>query len=77
LVIDPVLKFSTFSGSSGMTYGSSATYDSKGNLFAGALIFDTGWPYTLGAYDVSFAGGIDMAIVKYDSTGANQIHSRT
>ena len=75
LIIDPVLLISTYSGSSGTTYGSSATYDTQGNLFIGALLFDTGWPYTLGAYDVSFAGGIDMGITKFDVTGSNQIWS--
>ncbi len=75
LIIDPVLLLSTYSGSSGTTYGSSATYDAQGNLFIGALLFDTGWPYTLGAYDITYGGGIDMGITKFDQTGSNQLWS--
>jgi hypothetical protein len=75
ITIDPVLLISTYSGSSATTYGSSAAYDSKGNLFIGAMLFDTGWPYTLGAYDVNFADGIDVGITKFDTTGSNQIWS--
>ncbi|MBK7965122.1 MAG: gliding motility-associated C-terminal domain-containing protein [Bacteroidetes bacterium] len=75
LIIDPLLQASTYSGSSGTTYGSSATYDHQGNLIIGAMLFDTGWPYTLGAYDLTYGGAIDMGITKFDSTASNQLWS--
>jgi gliding motility-associated-like protein len=75
LIIDPLLQASTYSGSSGTTYGSSATYDHQGNLIIGAMLFDTGWPYTLGAYDLTYGGAIDMGITKFDSTATNQLWS--
>lgn len=75
LIIDPLLQASTYSGSSGTTYGSSATYDHQGNLIIGAMLFDTGWPYTLGAYDLTYGGAIDMGITKFDSIASNQLWS--
>ncbi|GAA4351382.1 hypothetical protein GCM10023185_09990 [Hymenobacter saemangeumensis] len=66
LVIDPVLVYSTYSGSTAGNYGYTATYDSLGNLYAGGVVFSTGFPVTMGAYDVSYAGSQDMGIIKFN-----------
>jgi gliding motility-associated-like protein len=65
LVIDPVLVYSTYTGSSN-NYGYTATYDSVGNLYAGGTVFSTGYPTTMGAFQMNHNEGTDMGIIKYD-----------
>ncbi|QDA60624.1 DUF7948 domain-containing protein [Hymenobacter jejuensis] len=66
LVIDPTIVFSSFTGSTADNWGFTATYDAQGNLYSGGIVFGIGYPATTGAYDVSFNGIIDMAIIKYN-----------
>lgn len=80
LVIDPVLVFASYTGSTADNFGLTATYDSLGNLYAGGLIYDVGYPTTLGAFDNSYNGvaqygRTDIAITKFDSTGATLLYS--
>lgn len=75
LVIDPILIFSTFSGSTAMTYGFSATYDLAGNLYAGGECFGTGWPVSLGAFQGLFSNSVDDGINKYSTNGTSRIYS--
>ncbi len=82
LIIDPKLIFSTYSGSVGDNFGFTATYDSRGNLYAGGIVNGQGpYPVTSGAYDQTWNGGVgrspanlscDISISKYDSSG-NQL----
>jgi gliding motility-associated-like protein len=74
LVIDPVLVFATSSGSLADNFGFAGTYDSQGNLYSGSIAFDNGYP-VVNAYDGSFNGFltqglVDVAITKYDASGA-------
>lgn len=80
LIIDPVLIFASYSGSTADNFGMTATYGYDGSLFAGGTAFNIGYPTTLGAFDSSFNGtpapGItDVVITRYDSTGSNLIYS--
>jgi len=78
LIIDPVLEFSTYSGSTADNFGYTATYDNFGFLYAGSTCFGAGYPTTLGAYQINYAnslGGTDIAITKYDTTGTFRIYS--
>ena len=76
LIIDPTLKFSTYSGSFSDNFGYSATFDSKGFLYSASSAFGNAYPTTLGAYNTSFSGGIvDIAISKFDTTGTFLIYS--
>ncbi len=76
LVIDPVLKFSTYSGSFANNFGYTATYDRLGFLYSGSSVFGNGYPTTTGAYDISFnTGNVDIAISKYDTTGTFMVYS--
>ncbi|MGE0561682.1 MAG: PKD domain-containing protein [Flavobacteriales bacterium] len=80
LIIDPILIFASYSGSTADNFGMTATYGYDGSLFAGGTAFNVGYPTTLGAYDPSFngvpGGGItDVVITRYDSTGTNLIYS--
>jgi len=78
LVIDPVLEFSTYSGSTTDNFGYTATYDDFGFLYSGSTSFGVGYPTTLGAYQINYAnaaGGTDVAITKYDTSGTIRIYS--
>jgi gliding motility-associated-like protein len=75
LVIDPTLIFATHSGSTGMTFGFSATYDALGSLYSGGECFNVGWPSTVGAFQLTFGGGVDCGINKYTPTGTGLIYS--
>ncbi|WP_062542903.1 DUF7948 domain-containing protein [Rufibacter tibetensis] len=67
LVIDPVVEFSTFSGSIADNWGYTATYDSQGNMYSGGIASGVGYPTTMGAFDTNFNGYWDMAIIKYNT----------
>jgi gliding motility-associated-like protein len=75
LIIDPVLVFATYSGSTGVTYGWSATGDSAGNMYVAGECFSTGWPVSLGAFQTTFGGVVDASINKYSSNGSTLIYS--
>jgi len=89
LVIDPILIFSTYSGSTADNFGYSATYDSHGNAYVAGTVFQVGqFPITLGAFQTSWAGGVgygipggydltgtDIGITKYDSAGHTRLYS--
>ncbi len=85
LVIDPSLVFSTFTGSTADNWGYTATYDGKGNFYAGGIVFGNGgkFPVSNGAFQQTFQGGnnntgegpYDIAIIKYDPTGANRVYA--
>lgn len=90
LIIDPILVFSTYSGSEGDNFGFTSTYDSRSHLYAGGIV-DGGtgtnggpFPVTPGAFQVTYAGGIgqspanlpcDIGINKYDSAGTTLLYS--
>ena len=75
LIIDPQIIFSTYSGSTGDNWGTTATYDTLGNGFAGGINFETGYPTTIGAYQTVFGGNSDVSITKYNTTGSTRIYS--
>ena len=79
-ILDPVLVFSSYSGSSADNFGYTATFDALGNGYSGGTVFDFGFPTTLGAFQMSFAGGAvesssigytdrDCGILKYSKDG--------
>lgn len=74
LVIDPMLKFATYTGSTGQLWGYCATYDGQGNLYSGSEAFSTGFPVSTGAYQTLYKGN-DIAINKYNATGDTLIYS--
>ncbi|MCK9480733.1 MAG: gliding motility-associated C-terminal domain-containing protein [Bacteroidia bacterium] len=65
LIIDPILVFSTYSGSDADNFGFTATYDLSGNGYAGGTVYnfnfnDTqGFPVSAGAYQLTFNGGVN------------------
>ncbi len=83
LVIDPTIIFSSFTGSSSDNWGFSATPGPDGSFFAGGISFGTGYPVSIGAYDVTFNGGLatsglagyDIAIFKFNANGSNRVYA--
>lgn len=75
LVIDPVVVFATFTGSTADNWGFTATYDQAGNFYGGGTVAATGYPVSTGAFQTTYAGGTsagvpgDIGIVKYNPTG--------
>ncbi len=80
LVIDPVLIFSSYTGSPTDNWGYTATYDDLGNLYAGGASFGINYPTTLGAFQSAWGGGsgtlqTDIAITVFNNTGTGLIYS--
>lgn len=76
LVIDPVLIFSTYTGSTDDNWGHTATYDAEGNLYSGGSNLGTsGFPTTTGAFQVRGGGSWDVAILKFNSDGTRLLYA--
>lgn len=86
IIIDPILIFSTYSGSRGDNFGYTATFDVKGNLYAGGITDNTHgeYPVTPGAFQTICKKGMgrepvnlpcDITISKYDSSGKNLLYA--
>ena len=78
LVIDPLLIFSTYSGSTADNWGSTATPGEKGNLYsAGVTNQNAGgkYPTTPGVFQINYGGEYDIGILKYDSSGTQLLYS--
>jgi len=75
LVIDPIIIASTYSGSSMTAWGSCSSYDTQGNIYTGGVSWGPGYPVTVGAYNTSFSGNVDIAITKLNSNGSARIYS--
>jgi hypothetical protein len=83
LVIDPLLIFSTYSGSTADNWGSTATPGERGTLYSAGVTWTSPFspypagrfPATSGAFQTSLAGAFDIAILKYDSTGSKLLYA--
>ncbi|MDH5474302.1 MAG: PKD domain-containing protein [Cyclobacteriaceae bacterium] len=77
LIIDPLLIFSTYSGSTADNWGNSATPGENGTLFSAGVtnLGNTGgtFPATGGAYQTVWGGEYDATIIKFDSTGSQML----
>jgi hypothetical protein len=82
LIIDPLLIFSTYSGATADNWGSSATPGERGTLYSTGVVRDfyqsqNGQNITgqlsrvTGSFQSTNAGGYDIALFKYDSTGGS------
>ncbi|WP_207495651.1 PKD domain-containing protein [Aridibaculum aurantiacum] len=82
LIIDPVLIFSTFSGSTADNWGYTATYGNDGTFYAGGIVFGSGFPTSPGAYQVNYGGGttsnslagFDIGIMKFSANGTQRLY---
>lgn len=87
LIIDPVLIFATFTGSTSDNWGYTATYDDDENTYIGGIVFGSGYPVTPGAFEINFSGGTgvptsngiypgeDIAISKFSPGGGALLYS--
>ncbi len=87
LIIDPVLVFSTYSGSQADNFGFTATYDTAGNLFAGGIADANirNYPVTTGSFQTIYGGSnngadpvnlpCDISISKYSSDGRKLLYA--
>lgn len=76
LVIDPVLTFASYSGSTADNFGFTATYDAEGDLYGGGIVFGIGYPSTLGVLAPDFNGGIiDIGLTKFSADGSTLLWS--
>lgn len=79
LVIDPLLIFSTFSGSTADNWGSTATPGEGGTLYSAGVTNHAGtlgtFPATPGAFQTAYGGGYDIGILKYDSLGQQLLYA--
>ncbi|MCS6974217.1 MAG: gliding motility-associated C-terminal domain-containing protein [Cyclobacteriaceae bacterium] len=78
LIIDPLLIFSTFSGSTADNWGSTATPGERGTLYSSGIVrYALGgeFPATAGAFQTTYGGGYDVALLKYDSTGTQLLYA--
>jgi len=78
LVIDPLLIFSTYSGSTADNWGSTATPGEHGTLYSAGVTHQNAggfFPATTGAFQVNNHGSFDMAVIKYDSAGTKFLYA--
>lgn len=78
LVIDPLLIFSTYSGSTADNWGSTATPGEHGTLYSSGVAnhhLGGTFPATTGAFQINYGGAYDVAILKYDSTGQKLVYA--
>ncbi|MDR3714961.1 MAG: PKD domain-containing protein [Puia sp.] len=76
LVIDPVLVFSSFTGSKISNWGFTATYGPDGSFFAGGIVFGNGYPVSIGAFETGFRGGFfDVGILKFSANGTQRVYA--
>lgn len=73
LFIDPILIFSTYTGSTSDNWGFTATFDEESQVFSGGIVFDNGYPASPGAFQTTQGGAWDAAIIKYTDNGTNRI----
>jgi gliding motility-associated-like protein len=83
LIIDPILIFSTYTGSKSSNWGFTAAPGPDGSLYAGGIVFGSGYPTSPGAFQNSFAGGvaqgknngIDVSLTRFSADGKARIFS--
>ena len=79
LTIDPLLIFSTYSGSTADNWGSTATPGERGTLYSSGITNHNNaggvFPATPGAFEETYQGDYDVAILKYDSTGSQLLYA--
>ncbi len=76
IVIDPTLRFFTYSGSTADNWGFTATYGPDGSFYGGGISFGTGFPVSPGAFQTSYKGGeFDISIIKLSPNGRNRMYA--
>ncbi|NCZ94903.1 MAG: hypothetical protein EBZ16_05175 [Flavobacteriia bacterium] len=69
--IDPVYRFSTFSGSVSDNFGYTATYDLQGRTWIGGIAFGAQFPVVNGVQSSYAGGGTDVALMLFSPDGTS------
>jgi gliding motility-associated-like protein len=69
--IDPVYRFSTFSGSVSDNFGYTATYDLQGRTWLGGIAFGAQFPVVNGVQSSFAGGGTDVALMLFSPDGTS------
>ncbi len=90
LIVDPIVFWCSFTGSTADNWGFTATYDEAGNFYLGGLVNALAavgggaYPVTPGAYQSTFAGGqgfsgieygADIGLMKLSADGTSRIYA--
>lgn len=75
LIIDPVLDFATYSGSTVNSELSSVAYDNLGQSHYTGNVLNINFPTTLGSYQQALNGLRDIVVRGYGSSGSNLLYS--
>lgn len=81
LIIDPILIFSSFTGSKANQFGFTATPGPDGSFYSGGIVYGTGFPTTPGAFQSNFGGGSgdqngkDIGIMKFNASGTQRVYA--
>src|SRR6266571_4564355 len=75
LIIDPVLAYSTYLGSSGDEQGAAIAVDRDGSAYVIGTTNGADFPATAGTLDASFNGLLDVFVTKLNATGSVLIYS--
>jgi beta-propeller repeat-containing protein len=75
LIIDPVLAYSTFLGGSNLENGTSITVDSFGNAYIAGDATSSDFPTTVGAFQTTLLGSVDVFVTKLSLLGNALIYS--
>lgn len=71
LIVDPVLVFSSYSGSTSDNWGFTATFDLDEYAYGGGIVAGAGYPTTDGAMEENFQGGSwDVGLIKFAQDGS-------
>jgi gliding motility-associated-like protein len=76
LIIDPTLRFCSFSKSTADNWGYTATYGPDGSMYGGGTVKGNGFPTTSGSFQQSFSGGMDdIGIIRLNADGDTRIYA--
>lgn len=83
LIIDPELVFATYTGSKASNFGFTAAPGPDGSLYAGGIVFGSGYPISVGAFQASFSKssfsnndpGVDVGLTRFSPDGRKIIFS--
>lgn len=71
LIIDPILVFSSYSGSTADNWGFTATFDADDYAYGGGVVAGSGYPVTEGSIEEDFQGGTwDIGLIKFSQDGS-------
>ena len=75
LIIDPSLRFFSYSGSQADNWGFTATYGADGSIYGGGIVFGSGFPTTAGPLSNFKGGTYDIGIIKLSKDGQNRLYA--